>query len=88
MNTERFEAFSAAYRVGLLKAVVDKPEAYALNPGQSPADYASKTADRMLVCVKDTNIRNVNISGAGMRNACKALGIKQTYKASADYLAG
>jgi hypothetical protein len=86
MNTEAFDRFAEAYRAGLLAAVEASPEDYAVRHGQTPREYAEKTADFMLRSI-EANPRSVNYGGGGgFKRACRTLGIKYTRKAIWEYL--
>jgi hypothetical protein len=89
VNPERFKLFSDAYRAGLVEAVT----ASAAKPGHADRYayepvFAPQVAERMIATIGSQGLKTVNIDGGGFRRACKALGIKQTYKAITAYLEG
>ncbi len=82
-HTERFEKFAEAYRKGLAKAMKDHPDEYM--PGLSAEIVAEKMIDK----IKTKGIGAVSVpQSKGFKNACKELGIKQTYKEIGAYLKG
>jgi hypothetical protein len=83
----RFEAFSEAFRAGLLAAVQAHPEQYVLPRGGTVEDNVLQHADRILVHIAEDPM-GVNYNGGGFRRACKTLGIKPTRTAILAYLAG
>lgn len=86
MNASKFAEFSAAYRTGLLQAVLKNPDRYRLRPGDSPASYASEVAEKMLDTIQHRGLGAVSFTSNGFRNACKTLGIKHTGKAIRAFL--
>ena len=86
-NPARFARFAEAYRTGLREAV-RKGGGYFLRPGESPDDYAARTAERMLAAIQSKNLSSVHVAGDGFRNACKTLGIKFGREHLRAYLEG
>jgi hypothetical protein len=82
INEERFQIFAELYRTKLAEAIKKEPHMYA---GAPPANVI---ADKILATIQTKGIRSVNLIGDGIKGTCKALGIKQTYKAIEAYLAG
>lgn len=80
MNLERFEAFSVAYRAGLVAAVSQPESGYYYGPEQAPA-----VADKMLAAIA-AKPYGVNYGGDGFKRACKVLGIKNTRKAILEFI--
>ena len=75
MSPERFAQFATAYRTGLQEAV-RAGKGYFLRPGESPDDYAARTATRMLEVIQSKGLGSVHVAGDGFRNAARLLGIK------------
>ncbi len=80
LNSEHFQNFGRAYLDGLTQAHLTHPD-----------DYGYKTEEVPIVCNRMlTKIASspygVNYDGQGLKNACKALGIKHTRKAIIEYL--
>ena len=86
MNADKFATFSAAYRSGLLAAVIadaDKPEEK--RHYNWSADNVPIVADKMLKSIAEKPL-GVNYDSNGFKRACKLLGIKPTRKAIFAYL--
>lgn len=82
-NVERFNVFADSYRRGLAKAMKDNPGEYL------PGLDADEIATKMLNKIAEKGIGAVTIAQSkGFANACKELGIKQTYKEIGKYLNG
>ena len=82
-DKKRFDLFSAAYREGLAKAMKDHPDEYMVGL------TSDEIADRLLKKVSTHGIGAVSVpQSKGFKNACKTLGIKQTYKEIGAYLEG
>lgn len=91
-NQERMETFSASYTDNLIEACKAHPEKYAIHWagfGDDAEAYAKSTASKMLAIIAEKGIGAVTINPSdGFKRTCKALGIKQTYKAIEAYLKG
>jgi DNA phosphorothioation-dependent restriction protein DptG len=88
INEDRWKLFWDLYRSKLQMAVEKYPADYPWNaaPGMFTASVDS-VAKRMESASR-LGLRRVNLSGHAFRLTCKALGIRQTYKAIEAYLAG
>lgn len=85
-NPEAAAAFAVAYRAGLAAAVGSHPGEYAIaKHGPTPEAFAETVSARMLATIL-THPAGVSYDSRGMRNACKALGIKGTRTAILAYL--
>lgn len=85
MNQAKFKQFSEAYKAGLHDAVTMFPHQYAIGEGETPVEYASKTAEKILEWIVK-NPYGVNYTGTGFKKACTLLQIKHTRKAILEYL--
>lgn len=86
MNEEKFHKFAEAYKTSLRK-VVDKD---LQRPKQDREyDYSPEQVDvvvgKMLNAIRQHPL-GVNYNSSGIKNACKALGIKPTRKALFEFL--
>lgn len=83
------ERFGAAYKAGLLAAVIADPDGYGDLAGTArgrETEYAAYVADRMLGRIAAGEHRSINYDSGGFKRACKALGIKCTRKAIFEFL--
>lgn len=102
LRAERFATFSAAYRAGLLAAVLARPHDYMIGTREkqlpngtvrgeyvteTPEQYAERVAVKILAVMADRPY-GVNYDSDGFRRACKALGIRATRKAILAYING
>lgn len=85
MNLERFAQFATAYRTGLRDAV-RTGRGYFLRPGETPDDYAARTAERMIEVIRTKGLGSVHVAGDGFRNTAKILGIKPGRKHLEEFL--
>ncbi len=85
MNQDKFKTFSEAYKAGLHDAVTMFPQQYAISRDESPAEYASRTAIKMLEAM-EKHPNGVNYTGIGFKKTCTLLQIKHTRKAIFEYL--
>lgn len=78
MNQEKLDKFMEAYEKALTEAVMNYNEEY-----RYPVSDVPRVVSKMKVAIENGTY---NSAGRGFKGACKALGIKHTYKAINAYL--
>ena len=78
MNQEKLNKFMEAYEKALTEAVMNYNEEY-----RYPVEDVPRVAAKMRIAIENGTYHHV---GRGFKGACKALGIKHTYKAINAYL--
>lgn len=80
INDVRFTTFATIYKAELRKAVAKHPNEYRYTLAE-----ADEVAERMLIGIRRGS---ANKDSRAIKATCKALNIKHTYKAIANYLLG
>ena len=78
INQEKLNQFMAAYEPALKTAVINHPDEYTW-----PIDHLPVVVARMRAAIEHNSFSN---DGFAFKGACKALGIKCTYKAISQFL--
>lgn len=86
MNPARLESFITAYVTGLRDAIVTTPRHYSLKHDDTADTYALRVALEVSRIMETTGPGGVDLSGAGSRNACRALKIEHSEKSICKYL--